>query len=83
MNNISPEFPVDENAVRIPYARLRAFMTSVFLEVGLPAKDADGVATAMADGDLLGKDSHGCIRVPMYVNRINGGAINKTRTFVP
>ncbi len=78
MAEVSPEFPVDENALRVPYDRLRDFMTGVFKAVGLPDADAEGVATAMADGDLLGKDSHGCIRVPMYVKRINGGAINKT-----
>ena len=78
MTNISPEFPVDENAVRVPYDRLKSYMTSVFKAVGLPDTDAEGVATAMADGDLLGKDSHGCIRVPMYVKRIKGGAINLT-----
>ena len=75
---ISPEFPVDENAMRVPYERLRAFMTTIFRTVGLPDGDADGLATAMADGDLLGKDSHGCIRVPMYVRRMKGGAINLT-----
>ena len=75
---VSPEFPVDENALRIPYERLKDFMTSVFQAVGLPDADAEGLARAMADGDLLGKDSHGCIRVPMYVGRIKGGAINKT-----
>jgi len=75
---ISPEFPVDENALRVPYGQLRDFMTEVFRAVGLPDGDAATLATAMADGDLLGKDSHGCIRVPMYVRRIKGGAINKT-----
>lgn len=75
---VSPEFPVDENAIRVPYDRLKDFMTSVFQAVGLPDADAGELARAMADGDLLGKDSHGCIRVPMYVGRIKGGAINKT-----
>ena len=75
---VSSEFPVDENAIRVPYDRLKDFMTKVFLAVGLPDSDAEGLARAMADGDLLGKDSHGCIRVPMYVGRIKGGAINKT-----
>lgn len=72
----NPGFPVDENAVRVPYAALRDFMTRVFAGVGMPDGDALTLATAMADGDLLGKDSHGCIRVPMYVQRIKGGAIN-------
>jgi LDH2 family malate/lactate/ureidoglycolate dehydrogenase len=75
---ISPEFPVDENALRVPYERLKDFMTQVFRAVELPDDDAVELARAMADGDLLGKDSHGCIRVQMYVNRIKGGAINKT-----
>lgn len=75
---VSAEFPVDENAARVPYAALRDFMTRIFTAVGLPADDAETLATAMADGDLMGKDSHGCIRVPMYVKRIQGGAINKT-----
>jgi hypothetical protein len=75
---VSSEFPVDENAIRVPYDRLKDFMTQIFQAVGLPDGDAEGLARAMADGDLLGKDSHGCIRVPMYVSRIKGGAINKT-----
>ena len=75
---VSPEFPVDENAIRVPYDRLKDFMTQVFQAVGLPDADAGELARAMADGDLLGKDSHGCIRVPMYIGRIKGGAINKT-----
>ncbi|NNE83488.1 MAG: Ldh family oxidoreductase [Alphaproteobacteria bacterium] len=75
---VSSEFPVDENAIRVPYDRLKDFMTQIFQAVGLPDGDAEGLARAMADGDLLGKDSHGCIRVPMYVGRIKGGAINKT-----
>lgn len=74
---VSSEFPVDENAIRVPYDRLKDFMTQVFQATGLPDGDAEGLARAMADGDLLGKDSHGCIRVPMYVGRIKGGAINK------
>ncbi|MBT5769747.1 MAG: hypothetical protein HOI57_10090, partial [Rhodospirillaceae bacterium] len=48
MPEISPEFPVDENAVRVPYDRLKSYMTSVFKAVGLPEADAEGVATAMA-----------------------------------
>ena len=74
----SSETPVDENAIRVSYDRLKEFMTQVFLAVGLPDGDAEGLARAMADGDLLGKNSHGCIRVPMYIGRIKGGAINKT-----
>ena len=76
--SVSSEFPIDKNAQRIPYNQLKDYMSRVFLAVGLPKNDAEELAIAMADGDLLGKDSHGCIRVPMYVARIKGGAINKT-----
>ena len=76
--SVSSEFPIDKNAQRIPYKQLKDYMSRVFLAVGLPKSDAEELAIAMADGDLLGKDSHGCIRVPMYVARIKAGAINKT-----
>ncbi len=69
---VSPEFPIDENAIRIPYDKLKEIMGQVFKATGLPDDDADKLAQAMADGDLLGKDSYGCIRVPMYINRIKG-----------
>lgn len=66
------------SAVLVPSARLEAFIRDAFLAVGLPAADAAVVAQLMAEADLIGADAHGIFRLPQYVRRIEGGAVNRT-----
>jgi LDH2 family malate/lactate/ureidoglycolate dehydrogenase len=46
--------------------------------VGLPEADAQTVGALMAESDVQGSDGHGVIRVPVYIRRILGGAVNVT-----
>ena len=67
MNSSTPTFPA---------ARLRRFAADAFLAVGLPKKDAATCAELMVRADLQGADGHGIFRLPQYVRRIRGGAVN-------
>src|SRR6267154_1818939 len=42
----------------------------------VPAKDAATCADLMVRADLQGADGHGIFRLPQYVRRIKGGAVN-------
>jgi L-2-hydroxycarboxylate dehydrogenase (NAD+) len=57
-------------------ARLVRFVSDAFLAVGLPAKDATTCAQLMTRADLQGADGHGIFRLPQYIRRIKGGAVN-------
>ncbi|HYS77147.1 MAG TPA: Ldh family oxidoreductase [Burkholderiales bacterium] len=61
---------------RLPAAQLKRFTADALLAVGLPAKDAATCAELMARADLQGADGHGIFRLPQYVRRIKGGAVN-------
>jgi LDH2 family malate/lactate/ureidoglycolate dehydrogenase len=61
---------------RIDAASLRGFVARAFEAVGLPAADASAVAELMVQADLRGSDTHGVIRLPLYVRRIRAGGIN-------
>ncbi len=63
-------------APRFRAARLRRFITAALLAVGLPEKDAAICADLMVRADLQGADGHGIFRLPQYVRRIKGGAVN-------
>jgi LDH2 family malate/lactate/ureidoglycolate dehydrogenase len=63
-------------AGRIPSARLVRFAAEAFVAVGLPPKDAATCAQLMARADLQGADGHGIFRLPQYIRRIQGGAVN-------
>lgn len=54
------------------------FASEAFIAVGLPAADAQAVATLMIEADLVGADAHGIFRLPQYIRRIEGGAVNRT-----
>jgi LDH2 family malate/lactate/ureidoglycolate dehydrogenase len=61
---------------RVPAARLADFVARAFVAAGLPQADAQAVAALMVEADLRGSDTHGVIRLPLYVRRLRGGGIN-------
>jgi L-2-hydroxycarboxylate dehydrogenase (NAD+) len=61
---------------RIPADRLAAFVIRAFTAAGLSAQDAETTAGLMVEADLRGSDTHGVIRLPIYVRRIRAGGVN-------
>ncbi|MCE2878811.1 MAG: Ldh family oxidoreductase [Comamonadaceae bacterium] len=60
----------------VSHTQIAAFITATMKAVGLPEDDARTVGDLMAEADLQGSDGHGVIRVPVYIRRILGGAVN-------
>src|SRR5213080_1229837 len=61
---------------RVSATQLTAFVTRAFIAAGLPKDDAQAVAGLMVEADLRGSDTHGVIRLPLYVKRLKAGGIN-------
>ena len=61
---------------RIATDRLAAFVIRAFTQAGIPAHDAEILAGLMVEADLRGSDTHGVIRLPLYVRRIRAGGVN-------
>src|SRR5277367_4421904 len=64
------------NDTRIAADRLAAFIVRALVAAGLPAQDAETVGGLMVEADLRGSDTHGVIRLPLYVRRIRAGGVN-------
>src|SRR6201987_2123504 len=64
------------DAPRIAAPALAAFIARAFEAAGLPGDDAKVVADLMAEADLRGSDTHGVIRLPLYLRRLKAGGIN-------
>ncbi len=65
-----------EEAARITAAQLAAFIARAFIAAGLPQTDAEQVAGLVVEADLRGSDTHGVIRLPLYVRRLRAGGVN-------
>jgi L-2-hydroxycarboxylate dehydrogenase (NAD+) len=63
-------------AMRLSVSRLTAFVARAFVAAGLPKPDAQILADLMVAADLRGSDTHGVIRLPLYVRRLRAGGIN-------
>src|SRR5579871_5325032 len=63
---------------RIAAPRLAAFVSRAFTAAGVPEADAKIIAALMVEADLRGSDTHGVIRLPIYVRRIRAGGVNPT-----
>ena len=61
---------------RVSPAQLVDFVARAFVAAGLPQPDAQTVAGLMVQADLRGSDTHGVIRLPLYVRRIRAGGVN-------
>jgi LDH2 family malate/lactate/ureidoglycolate dehydrogenase len=64
------------NEVLVNHEELEGFVAGLFAETGMPEEDAAFSARALVDTNLWGIDSHGVLRVPLYVKRLRTGAIN-------
>ncbi len=59
--------------IRIQEDQLRSFSTQLFQKVGLNAADAHTVSDALVFANLRGIDSHGILRLPFYLKRLEVG----------
>lgn len=66
----------DSSVVLVPFERLKQFIARALTQSGLPANDAEQVATLMAQADMQGSDGHGVIRLAPYIKRIESGGMN-------
>src|SRR5215472_5575155 len=62
-------------APRVAAAALATFIKRAFEAAGLRSEDADVVANLMVEADLRGSDTHGVIRLPLYLRRLRAGGI--------
>jgi L-2-hydroxycarboxylate dehydrogenase (NAD+) len=63
-------------ALRIKAPDLENFIASAFEAVDVPPADARSIAELMARADVNGSEGHGVFRLPQYIRRIKGGAVN-------
>jgi len=63
-------------AIRVPAVELEAFIARAFEAVGVSAAESRTIAALMTRADLQGSEGHGVFRLPQYVRRIRGGAVN-------
>lgn len=63
-------------ALRIKAAQLEAFIARAFQAVDVPPADARSIAELMTRADVNGSEGHGVFRLPQYIRRIKGGAVN-------
>jgi LDH2 family malate/lactate/ureidoglycolate dehydrogenase len=70
------EAPATTVASSVPLERLKDFIASVLVAVGMPQPDAEVVGGIMAEADARGADAHGIFRLPAYVKRIRAGGMN-------
>jgi len=57
-------------------SRLKEFCGAVLQKLEIPPQDADLITEALVRANLRGVDSHGVIRMPVYVERLKKGLVN-------
>ncbi len=68
----APPPPAPETSL-VDARRLLALCQDILRHAGLPADEADLVADALVLADLRGMQSHGVLRLPVYVEKIRAG----------
>ena len=61
---------------RVDAKSLRAFMSQVFIQMGLPPQDAETGADLLVWCNLRGVDSHGVQRIASFIRRLDNGSLN-------
>jgi len=62
--------------LRVPAEKLESFIAKAFQAVGISAAESKSIAELMVRADVQGSEGHGVFRLPQYIRRIKGGAVN-------
>lgn len=57
-------------------AELTRFSSELFQAAGVSKADSDIVATSLVGSNLRGHDSHGVMRVPFYIGKVQDGSVD-------
>ena len=68
---------MDNQSKNIDSGVLCQFTRSLFASTGMAEEDAATCADCLVQTNLWGIDSHGVLRVPIYIKRLRSGAMNK------
>jgi LDH2 family malate/lactate/ureidoglycolate dehydrogenase len=60
---------------RIRFENLKAFCKEAFMKVEVPDEEAEIVADFLAKSDLRGFETHGVMRLPIYIQRLQKGYV--------
>ena len=62
-----------DNTAYIQYQDLFVYCRSIFMAVGMTPENAAAISDCLVHADMVGMESHGVIRVPAYLKRIECG----------
>ena len=62
--------------LRVAAVKLKAFIARAFQAVDISPEESKSIAVLMTRADLQGSEGHGVFRLPQYIRRIRGGAVN-------
>ncbi len=65
-----------ENEILVNHTKLQDFVTGLFEGTGMLPADAQFFSQSLVETNLWGIDSHGVLRVPIYVKRLLAGSCN-------
>jgi LDH2 family malate/lactate/ureidoglycolate dehydrogenase len=61
---------------RVSFEVLQSFTADLFQSTGMDQEDAEFIAQSLVETNLWGIDSHGVLRVPIYIKRLLAGSCN-------
>jgi LDH2 family malate/lactate/ureidoglycolate dehydrogenase len=64
-----------DDSRRISFDALKLFCRKAYRKVGVPEEEAEIVADLLARSDLRGVETHGVMRLPIYIQRIQKGYV--------
>jgi len=60
----------------VPHERLFSLVKSILIQAGVSDEDAETTADCLVSSNLRGVDTHGVIRLKLYVDRVRAGGNN-------
>ena len=65
--------------LRVPAAALQSLIQAIFSGAGSNDDEAEAIAEHLVKANLVGHDSHGVIRTPIYIQWLNEGKVHANR----